>query len=132
MKNLIWCHDNSYLGIATVQDNFTLDYLIYIFRTETDEIIGVQNEPNLSSSKNSLEVFPNPSNGECKIEIINCNKKVSQCLRIKDLFGRIVYSSCPANCVTPIDFTQFQKGIYIAELLNGQDEISSQLFVVQQ
>ena len=131
LKNLERCHDNSYLGCATVRDSFTLDYAIYLFRTKSDEILGVQDQSTLASSKNSFHVFPNPSKDYCKIALDKSLPSSSQCLHIKDLFGRILYSSCPANCETILDVAQFPKGIYLAELLNDEDEITSQLFVVQ-
>lgn len=131
MKSLERCHDNSYLGCSTVQDSSTLDYSMYIFRTETDEILGVQETNNLNHKKNLLRVFPIPAHDYCRIQTDPCHTTSHYDLHIKDLFGRTMYMSPEVNCETTIDLIPFARGIYVAQLQNGEVEISSMLFIVQ-
>ena len=84
------------------------------------------NENDLS---NSISIFPNPNNGEFKIEILdNSLKNVS--VKIVDVSGRLIHSQKINSKLNTIDLKGIAPGIYTISLIS-EGKRYSQLIVVE-
>ena len=77
-------------------------------------------------------VYPNPSNG--KINVIVPKSGVNSYLfSLYDLTGRLLQSGTlnggGENSVVHLDFTQFQKGVYLLRLSNGSTNYESKVVI---
>jgi hypothetical protein len=88
------------------------DYLIRMNFGPAPWVIGTA----INDVKNSqFKVYPNPTNGVFAIELVgNAEYDVS----VNNVLGQTVYSTTTNGINTPIDLSNFDKGIYTVELKN--------------
>jgi hypothetical protein len=78
------------------------------------------------SSKNQVELFPNPFTSEIKLNIGGNNFSEGN-LRVENILGQIVYSMKLQKTPETIDLSILPKGMYFAEILIGNQVITKKI-----
>ena len=76
-------------------------------------------------SKESLMIYPNPSNGMFTIEGMNITKDAS--IRVFDVKGQLVYQATAISSKFELDISDKAKGVYILETMVNQKAVYSRL-----
>ncbi|MFL5753202.1 MAG: GEVED domain-containing protein [Bacteroidia bacterium] len=98
----------------------TEDYLITIVGGLA---VGIENYNEAAS----IEIFPNPSQGEVTISVKSMYAGKSVCQLI-DLNGKIIVSeNLTGNCTKKIDLSLFEKGVYLLRYLNEKGLITKKI-----
>ncbi len=81
-------------------------------------------------SPNALTIYPNPSNGNDITVEITDNTVAYTTVQVADITGRVV-TEVVTNSTQAIDITNFEKGIYMVSLMNGNHRLLTKKLVVQ-
>lgn len=74
-------------------------------------------EATSSDSNTSIDIYPNPTNGNIVVEINDANLK--DCvIHIKDELGRLLLEKSGIHGVNTIDLSQLNKGVYFIEIID--------------
>ncbi len=86
--------------------------------------VGVQN---ISSLSETIEIYPNPSNGIFKVNLPSNNKVVN--ISITDITGKVVYKSVVNGANTYIDLSNNPQGIYLLKLEMNEEIINKKIIL---
>jgi hypothetical protein len=102
------------------------------FGCETSDCITIFNGiDDLGASYASFNIYPNPSNGQFRVEIGNLSNK-EVVFEILDVQGKIVHqakSNQTSQFVQEFDLKHLPKGLYNVRVFNGVDLISSHILI---
>ncbi len=74
-----------------------------------------------SLSEKTLRIYPNPTEGALKMEIVGWNESDNGSICIYDMGGMEILMTEPIGAVTDIDITSSPEGMYIMLItLNGE------------
>ena len=104
------------------------DYQYYINIDDVSIDLGVS--VNDISENNSLNIYPNPNNGEFTINA-NFNETQNIKLDIVDMYGRVIYSDNYNNNIVNqnIDVKGFAKGIYYVRLTTDNNSMVKKVII---
>jgi len=138
----------TYSGIGVISDSFDpniagvgLSNIIYTYTdsngctsSDTSQIvIDLCSQTNPYQSTQSIEIYPNPSNGNITIRF-ECNSSFanSYTLRIINSLSQIIYSTSINTKQTTVDFSTWaEKGIYFYQLINDKCIIKTGKLIVE-
>ncbi len=109
---------NGYVAPSTLSGNM-IDFWVTGITT-----VGLEEEEN-----SALSIYPNPGNGMVNITPENPGKHK---LQIVSLSGQLLYQedlTTNGNEILKRDFSNLSKGIYIIQLLDGEQQSSARLIV---
>ena len=78
-----------------------------------------------------LKVYPNPASNNITIKLENYNFLGGEIIEIKNIEGKIIYSSQLSNWETQIDCSTFAKGNYLVGVFRNKKMIANQKLVLQ-
>jgi hypothetical protein len=117
---------------AVILKNFGTDCGGGIFYQFT---VGMTNtiEDNPVAETNQLNVYPNPSNGNVRMDFDLTNQQ-DGVIEVYDLLGNVVYSCQFKNTAIgsiETDLSFLNTGMYVVTLITGEQRISKKLFIQQ-
>jgi hypothetical protein len=81
---------------------------------------------------NSLQIYPNPSNGEFTVQINSLSNDLYE-LRVVDLVGKELYQeemSCNVGSnALKINLQYLERGIYLVQVIKGEGTVTKKLFI---
>ena len=80
----------------------------------------------LSEVKTIFNMYPNPTNG---VFVIELNGKAKYDVTINNVLGQVVYEASTVSVKTIIDLSNFDKGVYIVELKDGDTTYTEKVIV---
>jgi hypothetical protein len=91
-----------------IQDNKSLEFE----NTQQDSVVY-----NYNVFSYDVKIYPNPTDGFLKVEIIDFPPNLSMQLFVYDTQGRSIFSTTTNTAVTEIDFSNQANGMYILQLI---------------
>lgn len=88
--------------------------------TDTSNIADLTHSESVNNVINTVSLFPNPSNGKFLIQI-NGSIPAFSTVELKDLFGKVIYSSLMNQSSKIIDIGKSSAGIYFITVCAGND-----------
>lgn len=67
-----------------------------------------------------IKIYPNPTEGNLKIEICGYTDDISYSLEVFGTNGQLIYHSFPQSSVTEIDLTDHSSGVYLLKIGVGK------------
>jgi len=86
---------------------------------------------NIDATNNSLNIYPNPNNGQFKIEL-NLENYNNANLNVYDVYGKLVISESYNNIKSinkMYNFNNLQSGIYFIKVISN-DKVYSEKFII--
>ncbi len=83
---------------------------------------------NSDFSRNTVKIYPNPTNGIINISKNNQNSEESF-VYITDIQGRSILKTSFNTTETKIDLSNCQKGLYMISIVNGQQQYTEKLLI---
>jgi hypothetical protein len=80
-----------------------------------------------SIDKNTLHVYPNPSNGIFNVEY-NFESSI-KLIQVYDIQGRIILESNPTQSISTLDLSIFSKGLYLVKCIDGNKSFTKKVIV---
>jgi hypothetical protein len=77
--------------------------------------------------KESIHIFPNPSNGALTIQDIPAGGNETAHLKIYNTLGQTVYSQGIKTTAVQLDLSGYEKGIYFIQILSGEEAFSQKI-----
>ncbi|MGC6490070.1 MAG: T9SS type A sorting domain-containing protein [Flavobacteriales bacterium] len=96
-------------------------------------VVGVNVSTEEHIKTHSLAVFPNPNNGEFKVQLLT-NEAFEGLLTINDMTARTVYTeaiSVNQSFNKTIDLSNFEKGVYFISLTKGDQNEMFEKIIIQ-
>ncbi|HUM46648.1 MAG TPA: MopE-related protein, partial [Chitinophagales bacterium] len=79
----------------------------------------------------TMQVYPNPSSGLFNISLENIRNSAALVLQLSDVAGKLIFNRKdgvqPGNYATDIDLTQYNDGVYLLEIIVGNQVIRRQI-----
>jgi hypothetical protein len=89
----------------------------------------VVNNAGLNSLKDGiLNIYPNPNNGSFVVDM-NAFGSGTKTIRIRDISGRLIEELISTHSIQEVSISEAQTGIYLIEVLSGQDVFTSRVLV---
>jgi len=76
---------------------------------------------------NNLSIFPNPATGVVTLSIKQFDSDMN--LMVKDITGKTMINNQLLDANTKIDFSDYEKGIYLIQLVNGEKTITKKVVI---
>jgi hypothetical protein len=107
-----------YTGISY----YHLKQVDYDGRSSYSKIVAVENE------EMKIEIYPNPSQGSFKINVINEKQPCS--IEVTDAEGRLIYKNRESQNNSSIEINGLAKGLYIVRLVGTNTAVNRKLVVL--
>ena len=104
--------------LVTAEDGVTTQN--WVVTVSVDPAVSVEDE----NEANMLRIYPNPAHDVLIVELA-----VTADLFIKDVLGRLVYSKRDLSGITKINLSNFEGGLYFAEVQFGDTRIVTKILV---
>jgi hypothetical protein len=78
--------------------------------------IAEDKKENIGELETTIRVYPNPTKGILKVEIMNLPENSKSDLKLYDLSGKILINQKNLNPVFDLDISSFRDGIYILRI----------------
>ncbi len=76
-----------------------------------DEYVSLEED----ELNNSISIYPNPNNGEFKINIDNASINLAE-VQVFDIYGRLIFSNSISEKQSSIDLTKYSSGVYTVKI----------------
>ncbi len=97
---------------------YTSDIRFFGKRIPNSSYVGVKQ---LSSLKTRAHIYPNPTNENLFVELVNSKKEKFK-LVVRNVYGIIVFEDLMTNDNYSINVSNFAKGVYFLEWNNGSEK----------
>ncbi len=89
--------------------------------------VGIEEK---NSSFNALNVYPNPSSGMFKVQIVSKNNGVeNSVIKIANVFGEEIFENKTIEAKTDLDLSALNNGVYFLNLFQDNKLISTKKLI---
>ena len=120
---------NATLTGLNIEEMSDLDVVVFVQNAADKSIMQSTYAPftlgtNQFAAANGIKMFPNPTTG-----IVRVSSKTPVNVIISDITGKVILSQDQVTEETPLNIGSFQKGIYMARIIDGDSEQTQKIIL---